>query len=161
MSETSPGFREIQHFRTNALALVAVAAVVCAVAGAGVAALTGAGPGTAAVMLVVLGGVGFLLLFGQLGTEVRADGLYVRMFPLMRERCLHWHEIRSVEPRTYRPLLEYGGWGLRCGRGGSRAYNVRGNRGVQLELTSGERLLIGSQRADELARAIEEMRARA
>jgi hypothetical protein len=35
------------------------------------------------------------------------------------------------------------------------AYNVSGNRGVQLELVSGKRILIGSQQAEELAAAIE------
>ena len=35
-----------------------------------------------------------------------------------------------------------------------KAYNVSGNEGVQLELTNGKRILIGSQRADELADAI-------
>jgi hypothetical protein len=57
-------------------------------------------------------------------------------------------------------LLEYGGWGVRCGRGGS-VFNVSGNRGVQLEFTDGRRLLIGSQQADELAASINELRSRA
>ena len=48
-----------------------------------------------------------------------------------------------------------GGWGFRWGSSG-RAYNLRGNRGVQLTLADGGRLLLGSQRADELAAAIEE-----
>jgi hypothetical protein len=39
------------------------------------------------------------------------------------------------------------------------AYNVRGDRGVQLVLRDGRRVLIGSQRADELAKAIAEAKA--
>jgi hypothetical protein len=34
------------------------------------------------------------------------------------------------------------------------AYNVSGNRGVQLEFSNGKRLLIGSQRPEDLAAAI-------
>ena len=60
------------------------------------------------------------------------------------------------EARTYRPILEYGGWGIRYTMGRGWAYNVSGNQGVQLELASGKRILIGSQRAEELARAIGE-----
>jgi hypothetical protein len=35
------------------------------------------------------------------------------------------------------------------------AYNVSGDRGVQIELLNGKRLLIGSQRAEELWQAIQ------
>ena len=52
-------------------------------------------------------------------------------------------------------IAEYGGWGVRMRRGGM-AYNVSGDRGVQLELMDGKRILIGSQRAGELADAIRE-----
>ena len=66
------------------------------------------------------------------------------------------------EARTYRPLLEYGGWGIRYAPFGKGwAYNVHGSQGVQLELTNGKRILIGSQRAEELARAIGEAKGQA
>ncbi len=52
-------------------------------------------------------------------------------------------------------LREYGGWGVKYGRAG-KAYNVSGNRSVQLKLSSGKGLLIGSQRPEELAQAIQE-----
>jgi hypothetical protein len=61
--------------------------------------------------------------------------------------------------RVYRPILEYGGWGIRCGFKGARAYNVSGNKGVQLILQNGKRLLIGSQKPDELVEAINSMMA--
>ncbi len=64
--------------------------------------------------------------------------------------------IRRIEVVTYRPLLDYGGWGIRTGRDGERVLNARGNRGVRLELIDGSRLLIGSQRPEALANAIED-----
>ena len=42
---------------------------------------------------------------------------------------------------------------MRFGRRG-RAYNVSGDRGVELTLANGKRVLIGSQRSEELAEAI-------
>jgi hypothetical protein len=64
-------------------------------------------------------------------------------------------EIVHRETRTYWPILEYGGWGISYSFFGKGwAYNVNGNRGGQLELANGKRILIGSQRAEELARAI-------
>jgi heme/copper-type cytochrome/quinol oxidase subunit 4 len=59
--------------------------------------------------------------------------------------------IRSIDVVTYRPIADYGFWGIRTGRDGERALIARGNRGVRLELTDGSRLLIGSQRAEALA----------
>lgn len=61
--------------------------------------------------------------------------------------------IQSVEPVTYRPLAEFGGWGIRFGRDGTNAYTARGNRGVRIEKAH-RRYLIGSQRPEELAEAI-------
>jgi hypothetical protein len=55
--------------------------------------------------------------------------------------------------RTYRPIRDYGGWGIRYGRNG-KAYNVSGNRGVMLEFSHGQKLLIGSQKPGDLANAI-------
>jgi hypothetical protein len=96
--------------------------------------------------------VAFLMYFMKLSVRVDDEALHIRFFPLVK-RHIRLEEIARWEARTYRPLLEYGGWGIRCGWKGM-AYNVSGNRGVQLELANGKRLLIGSQRPEELAEAI-------
>lgn len=105
--------------------------------------------------LGILFGVGLACLFysAQLVTEVRKDGLYIRFFPLTHQE-IPFKDIVSCELRTYSPIREFGGWGIRYGRG-TKAYNVSGNRGIQLELSNGKRVLIGSQRPEELAGAIE------
>jgi hypothetical protein len=63
--------------------------------------------------------------------------------------------IRSIDVVTYRPIADYGFWGIRMRRDGERALIARGNRGVRLELTDGTRLLIGSQRPEVLAAAMD------
>jgi hypothetical protein len=94
-----------------------------------------------------------LLLYAlKLSVRVDRHTLHVRFFPL-RKRDIPLEDIARWEARTYRPGLEYGGWGLRWSWKGT-AYTVSGNRGVQLELTGGKRLLIGSQKAEELAAAL-------
>ena len=97
---------------------------------------------------------GFTLLFYKLKliTGVSPDGIHIRFFPLTR-RIISFDSITSCKARTYRPIREYGGWGIRFSRKGN-AYNVSGNRGVQLEFKQGKPLLIGSQKAEELAHAI-------
>ncbi|WP_435006145.1 hypothetical protein P12x_003794 [Tundrisphaera lichenicola] len=63
--------------------------------------------------------------------------------------------VRRVEVVQYRPIADFGGWGLQRGRDGEIALNARGNRGVRLHLIDGSRILIGSQRPEDLALAVE------
>lgn len=115
------------------------------------------------VALIILGillpiTLAVLFSFLKMETEVRADGLYVRFFPFhIQFKRFAAEDLSEHYARTYRPILEYGGWGIRCGWRGGRAYNVSGNQGVQLVLKDGKRLLIGSQRAEELADAISKL----
>jgi hypothetical protein len=74
-----------------------------------------------------------------------------------RRRDIPLRQIARWEVRTYRRILEYGGWGIRYAlTGGGWAYNISGNRGVQLVFTGGKRLLIGAQHSEELATALEQ-----
>jgi hypothetical protein len=100
-----------------------------------------------------------LIFITKLETEVRTDALYVRLYPLhIRYRIFTPQDLAEHYPRTYKPIREYGGWGIRCSfTGKGRAYNISGNKGVQLVLTNGKKLLIGSRKPDDLAAAIDKM----
>lgn len=105
--------------------------------------------------LVVVGVVAVLLYSVRLETEVRADGIYVKMRPLHRSfRRIAWADVERCESTVYSPLREFGGWGIRWAPG-KLAYNVSGNRGVRIERTDGRDVLIGSRRPEELLGAIE------
>jgi hypothetical protein len=100
--------------------------------------------------------VGLPWLFHAMKLVVRVAGgsLRVRLFPFV-DRKIPIEQIVHCEARTYSPIREYGGWGVRYGgRRRGWAYTVSGHFGVQVELKSGERLLIGSWRADELVEAL-------
>jgi hypothetical protein len=113
------------------------------------------------VMLVLfLTAVIIWLYKTQLVTEVRGEGVQVQFKWFWRPRLIPLSTIHSYEVVTYRPLADYGGWGIRYGFNGGKAYTSSGNRGVQLEFKDGGRLLIGSQRPEELAHAIEQARSR-
>jgi hypothetical protein len=102
-------------------------------------------------------GLPLFLLSLSLTTEVRIDALYYRYFPFnLSFRRLGAESIREFEVRTYSPVREYGGWGIRWGQGGM-AYNVWGNQGVDLVLSDGRRKLIGSQRPEDLAQALKKV----
>ena len=95
------------------------------------------------------------LFLMHLRTEVRENEVWVKFVLLWRPRSIPFEDIVSAQSVTYRPIRDYGGWGVRGGPK-DKAYNVSGNRGVQLELRGGERFLIGSQLPDDLAQAIGE-----
>jgi len=113
-------------------------------------------PDTVMVIIAVIFGLGLpaFMFMMNLAIEVREDGLYIRFSPFhLSFHKIALEDIKEFQARTYNPIKEYGGWGIRYGRNG-KAYNVRGNRGVQLQLTSGRKLLIGSQKPEELAEAL-------
>ncbi len=102
-------------------------------------------------------GVIALMLACKLITEVRDDGVFVRYLPFhLRYHLISMHDATRWEAVTYRPIMEYGGWGIRWTMRG-RAYNVYGNRGVRIDFGNGRHLLIGSQRPDELEAAINQL----
>jgi len=107
--------------------------------------------------LVVVGAVAAFLYSLRLETEVRTDGVYLKMWPLhLSARRISWSEIDQYELRTYRPLREFGGWGIRWAPG-KLAYNVGGNQGVWIQRTNERSILIGSQRVEEFVTAIDEV----
>lgn len=100
--------------------------------------------------------VSFLLLTAgiamiTLHTKLDDQGVHFKLFPFHLKFRLHkWEDIQSAEVRQYKPIAEYGGWGLRMGPGGM-AYNMSGNRGLQLVLKNGKRILIGTQKPEEIS----------
>jgi hypothetical protein len=107
--------------------------------------------------------VGMLLpvLFWQmkLVTRIAEDGIYVRFTPFhFKEKFYDWDSLSACYVRTYSPLLEYGGWGIKYGFGGQGlVYNVSGNVGLQLKFKVGEPLLIGTQKGEEIKAKLVEM----
>ena len=120
-----------------------------------------ASPNILEILIGILVGVGVpiavaaLFVSMRFETKVRSDGLYVRYYPFhIHFRKFSADDLSECYARQYKPIREYGGWGIRCSFRNGKAYNVSGNKGVQLVLSSGKKLLIGSQKADELETAI-------
>ena len=107
------------------------------------------------VVLWLVFGIGlpiFFFWFLKLIVTVTQDEVTISFRPFTR-RTIPLTDIEAFEARDYRPVREYGGWGIR-GWGNRRAYNVSGNRGVDLKLVDGREIMIGSQQTDELEQAI-------
>ncbi len=86
-------------------------------------------------------------------TELRPGELRVAMRGLWRSMRISLDQVKSANAVTFDPMRDWGGYGIRNTRRG-KAYLTSGNQGVELKLISGRTVLIGSQRAGELAGAI-------
>jgi hypothetical protein len=93
-----------------------------------------------------------MFLYGYLKTAIDDSGIKIEMRILFRfGRTIRWDEIESIRADKYRPILEFGGWGYRIGWKGV-AYNCRGNDGLIIMLKNGRKVVIGTQKPDELKR---------
>ena len=156
-ADNTPVFREVQrlhwtHYALTVLAVIGAITVPVAVISEG----PGGGEGLPLYLWIVITTIivaSTLMFFMKLVTEVREDGLYVQAFPFhLRFRKIGLEDLDRFEAVTYQPTAEYSGWGR--GSGDDKAYKARGNRGVRLCFRDGKKLLIGSQRVEELAEAI-------
>jgi hypothetical protein len=113
-------------------------------------------------MLLVFSSIPVLLILFfvalRLDTRVDAEGVHYRFFPFqIKYKLKRWDELEKAYVREYKPIHEYGGWGIR-GWGKDKARNVSGNMGLQLELKNGDRLLIGTQKGQEMESVVSEFR---
>jgi len=94
-------------------------------------------------VLLLLGGAIHVALGGLLVT-VHSDGVRVGLGRLrLLGTFIPLSDITRVEPVTYQPLKEFGGWGFRGSRE-KRAWTARGNRALLLDTQDGRQIYIGS-----------------
>ncbi|MFZ2498715.1 MAG: DUF6141 family protein [Methanosarcina sp.] len=100
-------------------------------------------------MLLVIFGVFFPLLFYCIRyiTEVRKDGIYIRLIPLNRSfKKIPFYMVQECKIQAYDPFT---GQDMEVSKASKRVNLV-----VILKLISGKRMLISSKKPEELCRAI-------
>ncbi len=99
-----------------------------------------------------------LLIFTfKLTTRIDEKGIYYQFFPFhLKLKLITWQNISKAYVRNYSPISDYGGWGLKGGWSSAKgkAINVSGDVGIQLELKTGKKLLIGTQKENEVKRVL-------
>jgi hypothetical protein len=100
-----------------------------------------------------------LSLVLRLDTAIQQDGIYYRFLPFQwTYRKITWDRISKAFVRQYRPITEYGGWGLRIGLfGKGKAFIVSGNTGLQIVYDKGKKFLLGTQRPEEMKRVLKQL----
>lgn len=99
-------------------------------------------------LLIILIGVLMLdvLFFTmKLSTHINAEHIEMRYFPLVKKR-VKWTEVAHAD------VVDYGfvGYGIRLFTRYGTVYNVKGRKGLAIELKNGKKFLIGTQRAHDL-----------
>jgi hypothetical protein len=99
----------------------------------------------------------WLFLKMKLLVEITQNEIRFRFPPLSYKwKSINRIEIERFEVRTYKPVWEYGGWGIK-GSTRNRAYNVKGNIGLQLYLKDSKKVLFGTQQKQAIQFAMERM----
>ncbi len=116
----------------------------------------------AGLITVVLIQTAAMALFFTMSLRTRIDekGVTFSFKPFLKERNYTWADIEKVWVRKYKPVKEYGGWGFKGGfrKKTGRAYNIWGNKGLQIHLKNGKKVLIGTQQHDELVMFLERLK---
>ena len=101
------------------------------------------------VLLII---VMFLVI--KLETRIDRNGITTEFTPFrIFKRHYNWSEINKCYVRKYSAISEYGGWGIR-GFGTAKAYNVSGNKGIQIVTKNGDKFLIGTNKPEEADKVI-------
>lgn len=106
------------------------------------------------VMLII---VGLLLIIPNGGQRVLVtrQGVTLRWGIIgIRVLKLTIEDIEEVSLHEFSPLRDFGGYGIRFGKG-MKAYYLRGTRGVKIETVGGKKYLIGSDRPENLLSVIQ------
>lgn len=103
----------------------------------------------------------FTLMFValRLDTAIHYDGIYYRFLPFQwKYRKISWDRIAAAYVRQYEPIREYGGWGIRIGLfNKGQAFNVSGNKGLQIVYDNGKKFLLGTQRPEEIEQVLRQL----
>nr|WP_315151646.1 hypothetical protein [uncultured Flavobacterium sp.] len=95
-------------------------------------------------------GIIILFWYMKLETEIDETEIRIKFIPLAK-KTFRWEDIRAATVVEYK----FVGYGIRLFTSYGTVYNTKGNMGLAIELKSGEKILIGTQKASELSQKIE------
>lgn len=93
----------------------------------------------------------------KLKTRIDEKGIYYQYLPFhFSYRFLPWNSIAKCYVRNYNAIFEFGGWGLKFSfrKSKGKSITVKGAIGLQLELMDGKKILIGTQKKEEIQRTL-------
>ncbi|ASB50717.1 hypothetical protein [Alkalitalea saponilacus] len=98
----------------------------------------------------------FLLII-KLDVEISSRFISYQFFPFhLKRKKYPLGQVHSAFVREYHPIKEMSALGLKLGQN-SKAYNIKGYWGVQLEFRGGRQLLLGTQKPEEFDAVLKEL----
>ena len=89
------------------------------------------------------------LLYVRLESRIDENGITAYFKPFsFTKKFFPWSEIKKCYVREYNPVTEFGGWGIRGLGMSKKAYNIYGNKGIQIITSDDKEFLIGTQRPE-------------
>lgn len=89
----------------------------------------------------------------KLSTQIDEEGIQMFFFPLLK-KSISWADVKSVK------VIDYGfvgGWGIRFFSNYGTVYNIRGTKGMLVELNKGKTFVIGTQKEEELKKVLKSL----
>ena len=99
---------------------------------------------------IILIAISLLFLTMRLITRIDETGIHYRFFPFV-SKYYSWSEIASAR------MIDYGfvgGWGIRLFTSYGTVYNIKGSKGLAVELKDGRKFCLGTQRPKELQKVL-------
>lgn len=93
----------------------------------------------------------------KLVTVINTEGIFYRWGPFKTSLTkFAWADIATAEVKKF----DFPGWGVRY-TGDGTMHNIKGNTGLHITLKSGDKLIFGTQKADELTVALKQYKTKA
>lgn len=104
----------------------------------------------------------FLFVFGiiafigsmKLKTEIDQNEIKIHFYPMLKKQ-IKWSDVKHAEVVNYGFV---GGWGVRFWPKYGTIYNIKGNKGLAIELLNGKKFVIGTQKESELKFFLEQLK---
>ena len=106
--------------------------------------------------LLIMGLILVIFIHSKLKTKITNEAVWVAFPPIKNKwKKIVPDEIEKYEIRLYKPVREYGGYGIKGKIKYGQSYTISGNVGLQLYLKSGKKFLIGTQKKQAIKYAME------
>ncbi|MBG43838.1 MAG: hypothetical protein CL530_07705 [Aequorivita sp.] len=109
--------------------------------------------GVVAIAVSILAVVALFLVI-TLRTRIDASGVRMQFFPFLTKN-VSWAHIKHAEVINYGFV---GGWGIRLWTPYGTVYNIKGNKGLAIQLLDGKKFLIGTQKPKELIEVLQNIK---
>ena len=115
-------------------------------------------PNSLLIVLFIVSVLGLVFFNSQkLKLRITETEICVSYGLLTGETIYRKDSIRKISIRKYSAFKEFKGWGVRYGDNNESCFTVSGNEGMEIELVSNEKILIGTKKPEQLQMVVDQL----